>query len=113
MIDRIANLSLLEACEGISPKLTSTQKSQMATLSRSAVIHLVGNFASAANVRFDGPHRGTLVSRQTATKGRPRRRPNSLDFNRFCNRKSIVQLDAQIPNRAVHLCMAAQELNRT
>lgn len=40
---------------------------------RSAVIHLEGNLASAANVRFDGPHRGILVSRQTAAKGRPPR----------------------------------------
>lgn len=37
--------------------------------------------------------------------------PSTLDFNGFGDGESILQFDAQIPNRAIHLGVSEKELN--
>ena len=39
--------------------------------------------------------------------------PKLLDFNGFGYGQGILKFDAEVSNRAVHLCVAQQELNRT
>lgn len=37
--------------------------------------------------------------------------PSDLDFNGFRNGQGILKFDAKVSNRAVHLCVAEEELN--
>ena len=63
------------------------------------------SFAKATNDRFVGCDCSNLEARRRTTLGRFER-PVGLNFNCLCDGQSIFELDTQIADSAVHLCVA-------
>ena len=54
------------------------------------------------NARITNAAARHFVNQSMSPLGRPRRQPKLLDFNGLCNRKGILQFNAEIPDGAVH-----------
>ncbi len=74
---------------------------------------LIVMLRAVVKVRFGEAASQRTRSLRTAGKGRQGRRPASLNFNGLCNRKSILKLDTEVSDGAVHLRVAQQQLDRT
>ena len=59
---------------------------------------------------IEKPALDTYANRELVRRAASESGPTALDFNGFCNTQCILEFDAEISHRAVHLCLTKKKL---
>ena len=127
-------LTIPRSCRGTCLLRTSTDEGQSLYDFQSEISLLLGNWPASLMRIWGGAFYSSRTTKQTWAKVQERRlgpsqrsikqsktnvrftpsakKAHCLDFNSFRDGQSILELDAKIPDSAIHLCMPKQKLDR-